>query len=88
MTCTKCHGFVMHDYDELRCLNCGARPLQVIRPAPVDPTDPAQRCACGKANKMPRRTICKYCLYDRSKLAQDRKKRMPLKERTWSAVNH
>lgn len=43
MTCQRCRGLLSVGYDELerceflRCLNCGARPAQVVRPAPVSP---------------------------------------------------
>lgn len=30
MQCKKCHGLVVEDHGEHRCLNCGARPYQVL----------------------------------------------------------
>lgn len=30
MSCKKCHGLVVEDHGEHRCLNCGARPYQVL----------------------------------------------------------
>lgn len=80
MNCPKCQGLVMQDYDEWKCINCGCRPFEVTRPAPVEPDAPPTRCACGKADKLPRRTICKHCLYARDARAQERKKRLPLHE--------
>ena len=31
MRCDKCHGLVVDEYTEIRCLNCGSRPFEVLR---------------------------------------------------------
>lgn len=31
MTCARCQGLVVNDYGDVRCMNCGARPLVVLR---------------------------------------------------------
>jgi len=31
MRCSKCHGLVVNEYDDIRCVNCGCRPFEVPR---------------------------------------------------------
>lgn len=49
MTCEKCQGLVVNDYGDVRCMNCGARPLVVLR-APEEPKQGRRRsCSNCKA---------------------------------------
>ena len=41
--CPKCQGFVINDFGDVRCMNCGLRPLVVTRPPDPEPT--RRRCS-------------------------------------------
>lgn len=50
MRCEKCQGLVVNDYGEVRCMNCGARPFEILRePEPA---------------KQGRRRLCSNCKDD------------------------
>lgn len=66
MRCARCQGCVVAHYDEVRCLNCGHRPLA---PAPREPEPHGlckpklgdlTHCACGQ-EKVEWRKQCKDC---------------------------
>ena len=69
MTCPRCTGFLYQDHDvetetlEIRCVNCGCRPLLVTRPP--DPVmqgrRPGNRCANCVRDKEPGYTQCARC---------------------------
>jgi len=62
MTCPRCQGLIVNEYDEERCLNCGHRtnfvppPSAVYRPLPlVGPSPAAQTPAHVRAAKHEKR---------------------------------
>lgn len=45
MTCARCHGLVVNDYGDVRCMNCGARPCQVLREPEQAPQGRRRGCS-------------------------------------------
>ena len=67
LTCTRCQGFVMTDPYDTRCLNCGNRPLDVLRPPEAAPQGRRKMKAPGTCRTClneaePDKQQCRPCL--------------------------
>lgn len=45
MTCKKCRGLVVNDFGDVRCMNCGNRPLELLREP--EPATQGRRRQCS-----------------------------------------
>lgn len=53
MRCEKCQGLVVNDYGDVRCMNCGNRPLELLRePEPATQGRRRQCSNCKAAAKV------------------------------------
>lgn len=61
MNCQRCAGCLIQNYDDFFCINCGNRPAQVLRPAPVVPRENfSKACLCGQS-KQASKLMCWKC---------------------------
>lgn len=61
MICSRCHGFVLEDGDNTRCLLCGHYPLNVPYPGMRDAYDRIKCRGCKNPNALGK-TYCQHCL--------------------------
>lgn len=70
MTCPRCQGLIVADWDDVKCCNCGHRPTQGYVPPAIDRMKPDREAMVHdeEANRV-------WSLKSRAKRGKDKKKR-------------
>lgn len=62
MTCERCQGLVVDEYGEVRCMNCGARPFEILREPEPAKQGRRRRCSNCKEAAVVGHNYCQHHL--------------------------